>query len=158
MSILGQQGLIKKGKELIYPFDVFRFGSKRPNECCYDLALASLAENEEDLSDRLAETYTMKPNEFILGLTEEEVRLPDNMFGILSTRSYYAKRGINLSNSCFIKPGWRGKIVLEIKNVHHEKLIAIQPQALIATIVFLEVSSISDIANNSGAEFLSGAF
>ncbi|KKQ36279.1 MAG: Deoxycytidine triphosphate deaminase [Candidatus Roizmanbacteria bacterium GW2011_GWA2_37_7] len=61
--------------------------------------------------------YTIKPQELILGITEENVTLPTNIAGWLNSRSRFARLGLAVHITApFIQPGESGKQVLEIYN------------------------------------------
>jgi dCTP deaminase len=60
----------------------------------------------------------IKPVEFILATTKENVQLPDNMCGWLSGRSRFARLGLLVHvTSSFVQPGIDNKQVLEMRNV-----------------------------------------
>lgn len=61
---------------------------------------------------------TLKPGEFILGLTKEKITLPENICGWLTGRSRFARLGLAIHiTASFMQPGINNKQVLEIKNV-----------------------------------------
>lgn len=67
------------------------------------------------------EGYVLKPNEFILGSTEEYVEVPDSLVGIVDGRSSIGRLGILVHITAgYIDPGFRGNITLEIYNVSSE--------------------------------------
>ncbi len=60
---------------------------------------------------------SIEPNEYILGITEEKIKLPDNICGELTGRSRFARFGLGIHvTASFISPGINNKQVLEIKN------------------------------------------
>lgn len=62
--------------------------------------------------------YTLKPNEFILGQTHEQIALKNNIAGILDGRSTFARLGVSIHQSSqFVTPGQDPHIItLEIYN------------------------------------------
>lgn len=63
------------------------------------------------------EQSVLEPDEFVLALTYETVRVPKNLTGLVDGRSTYARMGISMHQTApWIQPGWSGPIVLEIKN------------------------------------------
>ena len=59
----------------------------------------------------------IEPNGYILGITKERIKLPDNILGELTGRSRFARFGIGIHVSAsFISPGINNCQVLEIKN------------------------------------------
>ena len=62
--------------------------------------------------------YELKPQEFILGSTNEFVGIPNNLVGIVDGRSSIGRLGILVHITAgYIDPGFRGNITLEIYNV-----------------------------------------
>ena len=54
--------------------------------------------------------------EFMLGVTNEVVNLPNNICGILEGRSSIGRAGLFIHNAGFIDAGFKGQIVLELFN------------------------------------------
>lgn len=81
---------------------------------------------------------TLKPNEFILGISKEQIILPKNICGHITGRSTYARFGIAIHiSSDFIQPGVNNKQVLEILNVSNNDVI-LYANTKIAQIIFQE--------------------
>jgi len=71
-----------------------------------------------------AEQITLKSGEFVHGITEERIKLPDNICGFLYGRSRFARLGIQVhATASFIQPGIDNKQVLEIKNISPRSLV-----------------------------------
>lgn len=84
--------------------------------------------------------FFLKPNEFALAITNEELTLPNNIVGWLDGRSSLARIGLMIhATSHRIDPGWNGKIVLELFNSSNITL-ALYPGMLIAAISFEKLS------------------
>lgn len=65
----------------------------------------------------------LEPGQFMLGITKEKIKLPENLMGILQGRSRYARLGLAIHiTAAFVQPGINNKQVLEIKNVGNNKL------------------------------------
>ncbi|MDI6737066.1 MAG: dCTP deaminase [Nanoarchaeota archaeon] len=65
-----------------------------------------------------AEKITLKPEEFVLAITEERITLPENTCGFLYGRTKFARLGIMVhATASFIQPGISNRQVLEIKNI-----------------------------------------
>ena len=63
------------------------------------------------------ERFVLDPDEFILALTYESIRVPNNMIALVEGRSTYARVGLSMHQTApWIQPGWSGPIVLEIMN------------------------------------------
>lgn len=64
------------------------------------------------------EPYWLKPNEFVLGQTQESFDLPLDISGDFCLKSSLARSGLNHSTACWADPGWHGSVLtLELKNV-----------------------------------------
>lgn len=65
----------------------------------------------------IQDSYTIKPNELVLGITRERITLPGNIAGWLNSRSRFARLGLMVHVTApFIQPGEAGRQVLEIYN------------------------------------------
>ena len=63
------------------------------------------------------ETFTLEPNEFVLAMTYERVKIPLDLIARIEGRSTYARVGLTMHQTApWIQPGWDGPIVLEIIN------------------------------------------
>lgn len=82
--------------------------------------------------------YTLRPNEFVLGSTLEEVHLPADLAAQVKGKSTWARRGLLVECAGFVDPGFDGTIVLEIKNLHHEEPILLSYEDRIAQIAFYQ--------------------
>lgn len=63
---------------------------------------------------RLGETFLFHPSQTILFSTLEYIKLPDDIFAILSIRSSYSRLGLSVST--IIQPGYCGCVSVEITN------------------------------------------
>jgi len=82
----------------------------------------------------LREPYLLRPNETILGITQERIRLPGDLAGWLEGRSRYARLGLTVHVTAgFIAPGVDGRQVLEMSNV------ASHPLAIHAGVRLLQI-------------------
>lgn len=65
----------------------------------------------------VSDKISIEPDGYILGITRETIKLPDNICGELTGRSRFARFGIGIHvTASFISPGIHNKQVLEIKN------------------------------------------
>ncbi|MBW2966237.1 dCTP deaminase [Candidatus Woesearchaeota archaeon] len=66
----------------------------------------------------------LNPGDFALGITKEQIKLPDNMCGWLGGRSRFARLGLIVHiTASFVQPGINNKQVLEIKNASNNILV-----------------------------------
>lgn len=87
------------------------------------------------------EPFVFHPNEFILGITLEEISLPDDIAARIDGRSSLGRLGIVIhSTAGHIDPGFRGKIVLEMENIGMIPVL-LYPKTRICQLVFQELSS-----------------
>lgn len=70
---------------------------------------------EDSYVTHVGDTVVIPPNGFILARTEEEFNIPDDVFGIVISKSTYARCGI-ICNVTPLEPGSRGIVTLEFSN------------------------------------------
>lgn len=80
--------------------------------------------------------HALRPGEFLLGATLEVVRMPRDLAAQVKGKSTWARRGLMVECAGFIDPGFRGNIVLEIKNLHETDDILLSYEDRIAQIAF----------------------
>ena len=82
-------------------------------------------------------SVTLKPGDFILGKTIERIKLPEDLFGMLSGRSRFARLGLAIDiTAFFIHPGVDNHQVFEIKNLSNNDII-LKPGLRIAQLAFI---------------------
>jgi dCTP deaminase len=65
-----------------------------------------------------ANKVVIQPNEMLLGITKEMVKLPENMVGWLQGRTRFARMGLNVHiTASYIQPGSENRQVLEMINL-----------------------------------------
>ena len=80
--------------------------------------------------------FVLEPGESALGITKEELTLPDNICGWIQGRSRFARLGLMVHiTASFIQPGVKNKQVLEFFNANPEP-VAIKPGTRVCTIIF----------------------
>jgi dCTP deaminase len=71
-----------------------------------------------------ANKITIKPNQLVLGIAKEKIKLSDSLAGDLEGRSRYARIGLLVHvSSNFVHPGINNKQVLEIKNDSNNEIV-----------------------------------
>lgn len=78
------------------------------------------------------------PGTFVLGATLEYLRLPVNIYAEVTTRSSWARLGLNIASAVAIHPGFVGCLTLELVNAGNTP-IAIIPAMRIGQLTFFEV-------------------
>ncbi len=87
------------------------------------------------------ESYMVQPGEFVLGVTEESITVPDDLVVRVEGRSSLGRLGIIVhSTAGFVDPGFSGTITLEISNLNRMP-IALYPGMRICQIAFEQMSS-----------------
>ena len=62
--------------------------------------------------------FILHPGEFALGMTTEEIHLPDDIVGRLDGKSSLGRLGLVVhSTAGFVDPGWQGRLTLELSNL-----------------------------------------
>jgi dCTP deaminase len=62
--------------------------------------------------------FVLHPGEFVLGMTLEEIRLPNDIVGRLDGKSSLGRLGLVVhSTAGFVDPGWQGRLTLELSNL-----------------------------------------
>nr|MDO8114148.1 dCTP deaminase [Candidatus Sigynarchaeota archaeon] len=80
--------------------------------------------------------YLLKPGELVLGITEEMIRLPQDIAGWINGRSRYARMGLMIHiTASFLQPGSNNRQVFEIYNASRNA-IKLRPGISIAQLVF----------------------
>ena len=87
------------------------------------------------------EPFVFHPNEFVLGITMEEVFLSDDITARIDGRSSLGRLGIVIhSTAGHIDPGFKGKIVLEMENIGMIPVL-LYPGTRICQLIFQELKS-----------------
>ena len=80
--------------------------------------------------------FVLHPGEFVLGVTEEAISMPDDLVGRVEGKSSLGRLGLIVhATAGFIDPGFRGPITLEMTNLMRLPLV-LRPGKLIAQISF----------------------
>ncbi len=85
------------------------------------------------------EFIELRPGSMVLGITKERIKLPENIAGILSGRSRFARAGIMVHvSSNIVHPGSNNRQVLEIVNLG-PRVVRLYPGVKICQISFVKV-------------------
>jgi len=147
--------LLKEGKLVIEPLDD---PETQIQPACVDLRLGSEFRvfkytSEAFIDSRDPKEYTqshvsaegkpfiLHPKEFILGITKESVKIPDNLAAYVDGRSSLGRLGITAHiTSGWIDPGFCGKLVLEISNLG-KMPVTLYPGMRICKLLLFKLSS-----------------
>lgn len=138
-------------KKIVEPFNC-----KQLNPGSYDVILAStiLTENYKGYTqpemgrwvrrDISAETYFMRPNEFVLASTEEIIRVPENMEAVFCLKSSRGREGYNHVLSAYIDSGFEGRITLELHNCSRVEKLPLKQGLRIGQIRFAYMDAVPE--------------
>jgi dCTP deaminase len=105
-------------------------------------------EDQEDLTELvdIGEDLPLilHPGEFVLGSTQEKVKLPDDLVARLEGKSSLGRLGLLIhSTAGFVDAGWDGHLTLELSNVANLP-ITVYPGMKIGQISFLQMTTPAD--------------
>ncbi len=146
---------IGKGALKITPFDAASVG-----ECSVDLRLGNefrvfkkqktleiteepfLWEKQSKKTVlKKGKALVLKPNQLVLGLTLEKIKMPKHLCGFIEGRSRFARVGLLVHvSSGLIQPGVENKQVLEIVNLSPTN-ISLKPGLRICQVLFEQITS-----------------
>jgi dCTP deaminase len=85
--------------------------------------------------------FRLRPGQFALATTIEEIRLPRSLVAFVQGRSSIGRAGLAVQNAGYVDPGFHGHITLELKNETRNS-IYIRPGYPVAQLVFEEASNV----------------
>ncbi len=101
-----------------------------------------LREPPTNLTEEIsAEMFVIHPGEFVLGVTEEHVELPDDIVARIEGKSSLGRLGLIVhATAGFVDPGFKGTLTLEITNLTRVP-IKLYPGLLIAQLSFMTLDA-----------------
>jgi dCTP deaminase len=110
--------LIRAGDILVSPLPTA--GQCQP--VSLDLLLGNsfcrLPRNQFDEHHRIiSDENIIRPGEFLLANTQERIKLPIHIAGVVHGKSTWARRGLMVEAAGLVDPGFDGTITLELKNL-----------------------------------------
>ena len=119
-------------------FKIFNH-SKYPYIDPRNLALSS--EIMKEIVVQEGEAFIMRPGEFCLSITIEDLEISDDLLGRLEGRSSLGRIGIIVhSTAARFDPGWTGRPVMELGNIGVMP-VALYPGMRVCSFTFEQVSS-----------------
>ncbi len=89
-----------------------------------EIVLSEKTDAEKITSLKKQKSIILQPGDFILAKTTEKITLPQDICGLLSGRSRFARMGLLIDvTAFFIHPGISNRQVFEIKNISHNSII-----------------------------------
>ncbi len=90
------------------------------------------------------EPFIVQPGEFVLGVTQESITVPEDLVVRVEGRSSLGRLGIIVhSTAGFVDPGFSGSITLEISNLNRLP-VALYPGMRVCQIAFEQMTSPAD--------------
>lgn len=117
MAYLGTKEL----KELLQNC-IDKFDEDRIDNVAYELSLGSEAyltdskDGKREVLDEKNSQVVIKPGQFALLLTEEEVTIPDNILAFISIKFSQKIKGLINVSGFHVDPGFKGKIIFSVYN------------------------------------------
>jgi len=97
--------------------------------------------NTRTIEVKEEESFIVQPGEFILGVTEETLTVPDDLVVRVEGRSSLGRLGIIIhSTAGFVDPGFSGTITLEISNLNRLP-VALYPGMRVCQLAFETMTS-----------------
>jgi dCTP deaminase len=95
-----------------------------------------------DRTERIVtERYVLRPGHFVLGSTEDYVKVPEDLVARIEGKSSLARFGLLVhATGGFIDPGFEGNVTLEMANLWHSPIV-LRAGAMIAQIAFMTMTS-----------------
>lgn len=91
------------------------------------------------------QAFIVQPHEFVLGVTLERIKLPDDMVARVEGRSSLGRLGIIVhSTAGYVDPGFEGTITLEITNINRMP-VALYPGMRVCQLAFETMSSAAEV-------------
>ena len=98
------------------------------------------------------ESFLLHPGTLALVPTLEWVKLPNNLQGVVTARSSWAREGLNIATATIVNPGYIGIVTLELANFG-EIPIRLYPGLRLAQIAFYELSGAVEAASELTGQF-----
>lgn len=100
--------------------------------------------NTRTIEVKEGESFIVQPGEFILGVTEETLTVPDDLVVRVEGRSSLGRLGIIVhSTAGFVDPGFSGTITLEISNLNRLP-VALYPGMRVCQLAFETMTSAAE--------------
>jgi dCTP deaminase len=142
--------LIAEGRVRVEPFDAsmvqpasidLRLGSSFRVFHNHRIGAIDLADPPRNLTEHVEigedESFVIHPGEFVLGRTQEQVELPDDIVARIEGKSSLGRLGLIVhATAGFVDPGFKGTLTLEITNLTRVPII-LWPGKPIAQLSFM---------------------
>ena len=82
--------------------------------------------------------YFMHRGQFLLVSMLEHTYMPQDLSGTFCLKSTCARQGFGHTLACWVDPGWRGRLTMELKNYNEYKGLGIWPGMPIGQMVYMQ--------------------
>lgn len=90
--------------------------------------------------------FELLPNEFVIISTLETITMPQNLMGILYPRSSVNRQGLSIDLSGIIDAGYKGTLIIPVRNNMPSQVIRIYPGERFCQIVFHTLNEKVDVS------------
>ncbi len=126
----------------------FKFYKHADTPVLDPMKMDSFKEVTELVEIKEGKPIIIQPGEFVLGVTLETIKLPDNLVARCEGRSSLGRLGLIIhSTAGFIDPGFEGTVTLEITNINRMPL-ALYPGMRIGQLAFETMTSSAEVPYN----------
>ena len=123
------------------------YNSDNVGSVSYDLTFEYIRTYDDDKKEYINETtHELYPNKTVFICTEETLKIPENMIGIVKEKNSVIREGLVVDGPCY-QPGHETKCFLRITNIS-EHIITIKAGKKIAQIMFDILSDTPDVPYN----------
>ena len=84
-------------------------------------------------------SFIMQSGEFVLAVTLENVKIPNDLMAVLYPRSSTNRKGLSLDLTGIIDSGYEGQLTLPIRNNTHSQAVRLYPGERMCQVVFEEL-------------------
>lgn len=96
-------------------------------------------------------SFLLHPGSLVLVPTLEWIKLPENLQGVVTARSSWAREGLNIATATIINPGYKGIVTLELANFG-EIPISLSPGLRLAQLALYKLESADPQADKLGLD------
>ena len=142
----GHIGIEPWDPEMVQPASIdLRLGDSFRVFHNFRVAAIDLADPPTNLTERIGlaegESFVIHPGEFVLGRTEERVRMPDDLVARIEGKSSLGRLGLIVhATAGFVDPGFEGTLTLEITNLTRVPIV-LWPGKPIAQLSFMTLDA-----------------
>ncbi|EHQ43935.1 dCTP deaminase domain-containing protein [Myroides odoratus] len=131
MAFIGGQDLARLlvyGKIILNDEHKCNYKPSRIKQASYELSLGNevyLTDNENKIKtylDDKNDVITINPGQFALLLTEEVVKVPNNLLGFISIKATEKLKGLINVSGFHVDPGFKGKLLFSVYNASPSKI------------------------------------